>query len=206
MTVYDEHKKLDEGWASEMDNYIHIILVFAGLFSAVLTAFLVQVYTELQPDNVKHSAQILLDLSNQLHALSVGQEAFASNASLMSVDQPESLVATTSLWFVSLILSLGAALFSILIKQWIREYMRWTIIFPLQHAIHVRYYRRRDLDNWRVDLIFSVISECLEIGVVLFLIGLAVLLWRINGTPIPPLKHSIACEKYITSYWRSQSK
>lgn len=180
--VYKEYKDFDTNRINQMDTYIDTLLTFAGLFSAALTAFLVQVYIELKPDNTQSTAPILLDISRQLYAISLGQTASISNVPLPSVDPPKLLVLTTSLWFISLVLALGAALFGILVKQWLREYMRWTDIFPLQHAIHVREYRNRDLENWHIEGIVSIISECLEVGLVLFFLGLAVLLWRINST------------------------
>jgi hypothetical protein len=60
--------------------------------------------------------------------------------------------------------------------------MRWTTVFPPQHAIHVRHWRRRDLKNWRVEGLVSIISESLELGLILFFIGLVVLAWRTNPT------------------------
>jgi hypothetical protein len=180
-----------------MDAYIDTLLTFvrphqsslsslfisipqAGLFSAALTAFLVQVYTELKPDNTQLAVPILLDISRQLNAISMGKVAPVTDVTLLSVDPPDSLVLTTSLWFVSLVLALGAALFGILVKQWLREYMRWTEIFPLQHAIHIREYRSRSLEDWHIEGIITIMTESLEAGLVLFFVGLAVLLWRIN--------------------------
>jgi hypothetical protein len=155
----------------------------AGLFSAVLTAFLVQVYAELQPDNSQLSVPILLDISNQLRSISLSQFAPASNISNIPTEEPSnSLVATTSLWFVSLVLSLGAAFYGILVKQWVREYMNWTTVFPAQRAIQVRRYRADDLKKWRVNGIVMFISECLEIGLIFFFLGLGTLLWRVNKT------------------------
>lgn len=32
-----------------------------------------------------------------------------------------------TLWFLSLVFSLASALFGIMVKQWIREYMQWNV-------------------------------------------------------------------------------
>jgi hypothetical protein len=115
-----------------------------------------------------------------LYDISLSQVAPVTSVSLAPTTPSNLLVTTASLWFLSLVLSLGAALLGILIKQWMREYMRWTTIFPVQHAVHVRHYRYEDFRKWRCQSIVAFVSQCLEGALILFFVGLATLLWEVN--------------------------
>ena len=94
----------------------------AGLFSAVVTAFLIESYSWLQADPGDQSVKLLTQISSQLSSLSMS----AVNASLP--EQDDSLLAyhpshlqvrVNVLWFLSLFISLIAALFAILVQQWL---------------------------------------------------------------------------------------
>jgi hypothetical protein len=114
--------------------------------------------------------------------MSLGQVAAATTVSLTPVAPSPLRVATTALWLLSLILSLGAALFGILVKQWVREYMRWTSIYPLQHALHVRYHRKENRDRWHIEGTIVIIWTSLVLGLIIFFFGLALLSFDVDLT------------------------
>ncbi|EIN09755.1 hypothetical protein PUNSTDRAFT_36794, partial [Punctularia strigosozonata HHB-11173 SS5] len=117
LQLYDQ--EMIKGYSQDIDN----LLIFAGLFSAVLTAFLVEVYTQLQPDNTQLSVQLLSNISLQLQQISLNQAAPAPVDPLnMSFQADSHVVAINTLWFLSLILALASALLGIFVKQWLREY------------------------------------------------------------------------------------
>ncbi|KAI0649471.1 hypothetical protein C8Q79DRAFT_876040, partial [Trametes meyenii] len=62
MRDYDE--AMVRGWKEEIDT----LLVFAGLFSAVVTAFNIEAYHLLQEDPSETSVRILQQISQQLSA------------------------------------------------------------------------------------------------------------------------------------------
>jgi hypothetical protein len=83
--VHDRFKKLDDANMREYSEEVDTVLVFvrsldssmfnantltskiqAGLFSAILTAFIVEVYKGLQEDPVETSARLLLRITMQL--------------------------------------------------------------------------------------------------------------------------------------------
>jgi DMSO reductase anchor subunit len=111
-------------------------LVKAGLFSAVLTAFIVDVYKELNIDYTQDSATILHTL---LQAQVDGQMITAA-LSLPTASPSFTVIIVIVLWFVSLVLSLLSALFSIFIKQWLHTYKKWTEVAHtnLQQGIMLR--------------------------------------------------------------------
>ncbi|EIN03708.1 hypothetical protein PUNSTDRAFT_77636, partial [Punctularia strigosozonata HHB-11173 SS5] len=169
-------KDMIEGYSGDIDS----LLIFAGLFSAVLTAFIVDIYKELQPNSGALSAQLLADISQQLHSISQGHASLPSAALAQSFHSPPHLIAVNSLWFLSLILSLGSALLGLFVKQWLREYILWTSISPIQHAIQLRRYRFEALQRWHVPSIVTLVPGLLQMSALLFVAGLVVLLWQMN--------------------------
>ena len=85
------------------------------------------------------------------------------------------------LFFLSLIFSLAAALFSILAKQWIREYIKWNspLALPRENVL-VRQIRIEAWEDWQVSMILSSIPILLELGMILFLAGVVILLWTLD--------------------------
>jgi hypothetical protein len=153
----------------------------AGLFSAVLTAFLVETYSQMQPDNSSLTTEILIDISHQLENLSQNQVAPASSISLEAFRASTTIVAINSLWFLSLVFALASALLGILVKQWLREYSLWTTVAPIEHALHLRQYRYNSMKQWMIPTLVTALPTLLQISVVLFFGGLLSLLWPINN-------------------------
>ncbi|EIN11384.1 hypothetical protein PUNSTDRAFT_63606, partial [Punctularia strigosozonata HHB-11173 SS5] len=178
--IYERLKEHDTTMIDGYTGDIDTLLVFAGLFSAVLTAFLVDTYPHLQPDNTQLSAQVLLDISQQLFNLSRNEIANPSTVSVTEFHAPTSLVVINSFWFVSLVVSLASALLGILVKQWLREYILWTTVTPIHSAINLRQYRYNQLQRWKVPEIVTGLPTVLQAAVVLFFTGLIALLWPIN--------------------------
>lgn len=83
-----------------------------------------------------------------------------------------------SLFFVSLILSLAVALFGILAKQWLREYMQWNLPIGVpRENVLVRQMRFEAGEAWNVAATIAAIPAFLELAMVLFLVGIIILLW-----------------------------
>ncbi|KAJ6517238.1 hypothetical protein C8R47DRAFT_939000, partial [Mycena vitilis] len=79
-------KALVESWKADMEG----MLIFSGLFSASLTAFLIESYQTLQPDSADVTVQLLTQISRQLAAP-------AANLSLAPIDGSEFQPTTSSL-------------------------------------------------------------------------------------------------------------
>ncbi|KZV91456.1 hypothetical protein EXIGLDRAFT_574544, partial [Exidia glandulosa HHB12029] len=109
-TAYDA--AMLDGWNKTLD----ILLIFSGLFSAVATAFVVESYKMLQPDNEAYMAVALFALarssngSSNLHSLPEPASPDTSSSTLSKW--------INALWFTSLFLALAVAFFCILAKQW----------------------------------------------------------------------------------------
>ncbi|KAJ6527647.1 hypothetical protein B0H19DRAFT_969575, partial [Mycena capillaripes] len=110
-------KSLVESWKSDMEG----MLIFAGLFSASLTAFLIESYKTLVPDSGDSTVQILAQISQQLAAAANGT-TFDSPAPIHFTPSTSSFICN-ALWFISLGLSLMCALIATLVEQWSRDFL-----------------------------------------------------------------------------------
>jgi hypothetical protein len=144
----------------------------AGLFSAVVTAFVIESYQHLREDPAKTTVDLLRYISHQL-----------ANSSLPAAPDPSQFQAQQSdvrvnvCWFVSLFLSLLVALFGIFFKQWMRSYMTWMDVTAYQDAVELRHFRYRTLTGWHIETILALLPTLLQIAVVVFLGGLLTFLW-----------------------------
>ncbi|KAF8800665.1 hypothetical protein BYT27DRAFT_7148545, partial [Phlegmacium glaucopus] len=113
-TVRDLWMKKDkeqcESWRDEVQN----ILIFSGLFSAVVTAFVIESQKALQPDFAEESVQLLRKIAG------VGDQISGKSR----VDQGALTISINVFWFLSLVLSLTAALIGIIALQWIRTHLQ----------------------------------------------------------------------------------
>ncbi|GJE91700.1 hypothetical protein PsYK624_078500 [Phanerochaete sordida] len=75
------------------------------------------------------------------------------------------------LWFASLIVSLATASLSMLVKQWLREYLAVEYTAP-QERLRARQYRRPGLDSWKVFEIAAMLPMLLQVSLGLFFVGL----------------------------------
>ncbi|KAK0476770.1 hypothetical protein IW261DRAFT_1367571, partial [Armillaria novae-zelandiae] len=156
-----------EGWRDGLD----VLLVFAGLFSAVVTTFVAQTSQSLQVDYGQVTASLLIELINVQRS--------ASNGSLVN-DVPRSDLTFRSsitdswvngLWFTSLSLSLTTALFAVLTKQWLHQYMSVPSGTP-QDRCRVRQFRFMGLKQWRVAFIIGLLPVLMSASLALFLVGM----------------------------------
>ncbi|KIM36176.1 hypothetical protein M413DRAFT_31929 [Hebeloma cylindrosporum] len=168
---YDED--MFEGWREEVDN----LLIFAGLFSSVLTAFVIESYHGLQEDPNEKNTFLLEQLLIQAH-----------NGNAQGTPLPTSSFSPTStnirvnvFWFTSLSLSLATVLLGILCMQWLREYQRNTPLDP-KDAISLRQLRYEGLIAWKVPDILMLLPVLLHFALLLFFLGLIDLLWSLNHT------------------------
>ncbi|KIY45844.1 hypothetical protein FISHEDRAFT_28337, partial [Fistulina hepatica ATCC 64428] len=84
------------------------------------------------------------------------------------------------LWFLSLVLSLGAALTGLLCKQWIHQFLHFSGRTG-EDALAICQLRFEGVDAWHVAAIVSSIPLLLQVALILFLVGLIDLLWSIES-------------------------
>ncbi|KAF7324507.1 hypothetical protein MKEN_00491400 [Mycena kentingensis (nom. inval.)] len=113
-------KSLVEGWQGDMQG----MLIFAGLFSTSLSAFIVESYKMLRPDQGDATVLLLSQISLQLAANANGSSVDLHFPDTDSRFTPSAAsLACNVLWFISLGLSLACALVATLLDQWSREFL-----------------------------------------------------------------------------------
>ncbi|KAJ3484307.1 hypothetical protein NLI96_g5719 [Meripilus lineatus] len=167
-------------------NYENIdtLLVFAGLFSAVLAAFLVESYKLLQRDATELSVEILIRISQQLNSFNINPTFV--NSTHVHVEPPKFTPARSSvwinaLWFAALGLSLVAASLGMLVKQWLREYLANAYVSP-RECCRVRLFRLKGLRSYKVQEIADVLPLLLQIALILFFVGLVIFVRSVHQT------------------------
>ncbi|KAE9409230.1 hypothetical protein BT96DRAFT_1090290 [Gymnopus androsaceus JB14] len=172
-----DNERLTENWKGDMD----AILIFAGLFSASVTSFIIESYGNLQPDNTDTAvillAQIYRQLSNDtsLESIPSVTQALDSNAFVPSTS---SLVCNV-LWFLSLSLSLTAALSATLVQQWTRNYLQATVGHEIQRA-RINAYLYEGITKFHMQGIVTAIPLLLHGSLLLFFAGLVEFLRPVN--------------------------
>ncbi|EJT98693.1 hypothetical protein DACRYDRAFT_24282 [Dacryopinax primogenitus] len=172
--------KLAKDWNEDMD----VLLIFAGLFSAVVTSFLSQnAISNLQTPYDQYTAAIALQ---QLSGVSVQLTGDCSNSidqqfnsSCFQINWQDQMV--NGFWFAALTFSLSAALLAMLSKTWIREYSSGLAAVPYDQA-RQRQYRFTGQKTWKFGAVLNSLLTLLHISVFLFFAGLIVFLEELDIT------------------------
>ncbi|KAI0716819.1 hypothetical protein C8Q76DRAFT_673163, partial [Earliella scabrosa] len=171
-------------WKEEMDT----LLVYAGLFSAVLTAFIIESYPLLQAAPSDTTLAVLRQISAQLNSFSIDPPFANSTRTAQPLindqstfDPPLSAVWLNSLWFASLVFSLASASVALIVKQWLRH-ATLGLSGTSREVARRRQYHLSGLLKWHVGTIVATLPILLQIALFLFLIGLVVLLWGLHDT------------------------
>ncbi|KAJ7839830.1 hypothetical protein B0H14DRAFT_3869615 [Mycena olivaceomarginata] len=169
-------KALVESWKSDMEG----LLIFAGLFSASLTAFLIESYKTLSVDSEDLTVQLLTQISGQL-AASANGTAFRAPPFTSFTPATTSLLCN-ALWFLSLGFSLTCALIATLVQQWAREFLHKAEMrsAPLVRA-RVFSYLYYGLKRFQMYSVVEIIPLLLHASLLLFFGGLVAFLIPVNS-------------------------
>ncbi|CAE6421870.1 unnamed protein product, partial [Rhizoctonia solani] len=177
--------ELVDGWNKSMD----VILIFAALFSAISTAFVIESYKSLKPDSADSSSQTLLTISQTLMFIANGSQP-SSALPTSEVETPvfkasAKAICVNVLWFLSLSLSVAVSLISMLAKEWCLEFMTGRTGPPGAQARR-RQQRWDGLVRWRMKEVLVILPSLIHLSLLLFAIGLCVFLWDVHyGVAIP---------------------
>ena len=173
-------------WSSSIDTRLTSLSFQAGLFSAVLTAFVVPQIQTLQVNSTdqsvyyqNQSAQILDRISQQL--ASVGGQIPTNVSPPPPYPTPPSPYPpfhplasdrrVNVVWLISLICSLSAALLATLVQQWYRAYM--SVLQksrdPLK-AARVRLFLFEGIE--RIPAVAEAVPGLIHLSLILFFVGL----------------------------------
>ncbi|KIM27698.1 hypothetical protein M408DRAFT_54007, partial [Serendipita vermifera MAFF 305830] len=146
-------------WNSSLDS----LLVFAGLFAGILTAFLIESRRSLSEDPQETLLREILGAIRNI-PVSSNNEQFQPNSSAIHVN---------ALWFSSLALTLISALGGVLAKGWLAKYNPASLRERSSDACerHLRAIRAR---QWQLEPLITGIPLLIQISLFLFFAGLVI--------------------------------
>ncbi|KAJ7217584.1 hypothetical protein B0H12DRAFT_1153678 [Mycena haematopus] len=158
-------RALVESWKSDMEG----LLIFAALFSAVLTAFIIESYKSLNPDSGDLTVQLLEQISQQL-ATSANGSTFSAPRSPSfappSFAPPASSLICNGMWF-----------------QWARDFLHRTDMRPAPITrAHIFSYLYYGLRRFHMHTVVETIPLLLHGSLLLFFSGLVAFLVPVNLT------------------------
>ena len=148
----------------------------AGLFSAVVTAFLTTSLGDLQPNYQQQSALLLYQLLN-------GRDpSLASLSDPTALFKPSALaIAVNCLWFASLSISLGVCFGAVAVKHLRTEYD--NVSNPIVDLVQAcrRQANLMTFLEWNVHGA-TLLPPLFQLSILLFFAGASIFLWQINTT------------------------
>ncbi|TFK97514.1 hypothetical protein BDV98DRAFT_513876, partial [Pterulicium gracile] len=175
----DESGQFDLDMVEGIKDTVDVMLVSAGLFSAIVSTLVGQAYMALQQDFMKVTSSLLMELIEVQRAIATQSPIASIPRSSLNLDSPHTSTSTDrwvcGMWFTSLAISVSTALIAVLIKQWIQAYVAPTFGTP-QDRSRVRHFRYMGMEAWRVPLIVGLLPILLHLSLFLFLTGLIILL------------------------------
>ncbi|KAH9478800.1 hypothetical protein JR316_0009261 [Psilocybe cubensis] len=155
-----------DAWKDEVQN----LLIFAGLFSAVVTTFIAESYKNLQADPNDTIVGLLSQIASQTDR--------SLNTTTVKWEPANSFVPTSSsirvnvFWFISLVLSLATVVIGIVSLQWLREHQAYESDLSSREKYALYNMRADGIKKWHVDKIFTSLPLLLQSALVLFLGGI----------------------------------
>lgn len=175
-----QDKEITDNWKGDTDG----ILVFTGLFSATVAAFIIESYKKLSPDSTDLTNALLTQISQQLVNISNGTPLTSVVAQSSPPFQPTaSTVRVNVMWFLSLVLSLTCALSATLMQQWARRYLQLAQRRGAPHKrARMRAYIFEGIKGFEMTRAIETMPTLLHLSVFLFFAGLVDFLIPINAT------------------------
>ncbi|KAF8263946.1 hypothetical protein EI94DRAFT_537389 [Lactarius quietus] len=175
----EEDKKKAENWKADADG----ILIFTGLFSAVVASLISVSIQDIRPNQ-----QITSNfyLANIYQAVADPNRSNFSSTPLPSpptFSPPTFAVWVNALWFLSLVISLTCALLATLLQQWARRYLKVTQPHYSPHKrARIRAFFAEGVDKFFLPWAVEVLPTLLHVSLFLFFAGIAVFLCNVNFT------------------------
>ncbi|KIM29772.1 hypothetical protein M408DRAFT_67442, partial [Serendipita vermifera MAFF 305830] len=175
--VYNnEAKKVDTELVKDWRESLNSLLLFAAIFAAVLTAFVIESKKLLEQDPSAVMADVMIfytnNLANGTHMPYMGR----------SFEPSPSDITVNCLFFASLSVSLVAALASVVALQWVADYDAAITrggSSPEDRAKR-RQFRYAGIVSWKMGEIIAALPLLLYCSVVLFFVGLFLWMWALH--------------------------
>ncbi|QRW11475.1 hypothetical protein RhiLY_10474 [Ceratobasidium sp. AG-Ba] len=180
----EEAREHDRELVDGKNRNLDVMLVFAALFSAILTAFIIESKGLLQQDPADVTVSLLLAIAQSQQRIEQGTPETLPPIEIPSFSAPLSARWVNGLWFTALALSLAAALVSMLAKEWLDAFVGSRPRAPYVYAL-LHHTRLKGLIHWRALHVIDLLPAMMHLSLLLFSLGLVVYLWTLDsGTAI----------------------
>ncbi|RXW21973.1 hypothetical protein EST38_g3882 [Candolleomyces aberdarensis] len=154
-----------------------------ALFSAVVTAFIIESSKLFEPDPQAETVNILLGVHQLLQDLAQNTSTAPSNINSNSdtFKAPSYAVAASACWYLSLLASLFSVRECLSILRWIREF-QYNGQIGTKETLSIRYHKLQGIEYWDLPGNIDAAHVFLDISLYLFLAGLLVRLFNSNRT------------------------
>jgi len=153
----------------------------AGLFSAVVTAFLIESYKTLRQDPINTSVILLSRILAQL------ENTPQTNTTIPAFTPSPHDIRISVFWSLSLIFSLATVLVGIVSLQWLREYQRTRDDIAPQLSFSLHSMHSEAIDRWYLPQIFTALPLLLQVGLIFFFIGVGDFLLQLHPAAAIPV-------------------
>ncbi|KAJ7191240.1 hypothetical protein GGX14DRAFT_600932 [Mycena pura] len=168
--------EFDKEFKDKYGTNLDTSLIFAGLFSAVSSAFIIQIQPQLQPDPNVITQGLLLHLVQNI----TGSVPPGINVPVPTGVDSRVVIAQSFLYF-SLFSTLLAALLAVLAKQWLLHYDSAGERGSIEHRGLERQRKVDGLQHWKFDFVMQIFPLLLQTSLLLFAAALSIYLWTINN-------------------------
>jgi hypothetical protein len=150
-----------------------------GLFSTIVTVFIVESYKKLSPDSSERTTVLLEQISLQLAGFQNNTYPKAQDS--ISFAPRRAYLWVNALWFLSLVTSIVSAFYVMLVQQWVRRYTQTTKDLSSDQG-RVRSSLFLGTQKYQMSHAIGLIPLPLHISVFLFFSGLIIFLFTISHT------------------------
>ncbi|KAF5345895.1 hypothetical protein D9758_011387 [Tetrapyrgos nigripes] len=187
--AHEYDKALLEGWKGDMEG----MLLFSALYSATLTALIVESYKKLQLEPADLTTSLLTTISLQLASISNGTATVFEPPDTSFKPMASSLICNM-LWFLSLALALTCSLLATFVQQWTRDFLHKTTMRPSPVVqARVLAFSYFGLQRFGMHTFVDVIPILLHISLFFFFAGLVAFLLPVSL----PLTILMTCVLFI---------
>ena len=157
--------------------HIYSITLQAGLFSAVTSAFIIQVHSQL-PDPNEETAALLRLLIYTINNAALGGDI--PTVPSPNPPLPQSIVQVQVLLYASLVTSLFSAFLAMLGKQWLNRYASIGVRGSVVERSQNRQRKLNGIVTWYFDYVMESLPLMLQAALLLLGCALSKYLWNIK--------------------------
>ncbi|KAG9009107.1 hypothetical protein FRB94_012503 [Tulasnella sp. JGI-2019a] len=168
--------KFDKDMMARLNTHLDVLLLFAGLFSAINTAFIVVSLTALSANPLDETNHLLRLLIADVRNVTLTE----NDLSLPFIPCPAAIRHNCT-FFASLCCSLLAATGAVLAKQWLQSYERTGQTGTVEQQSIRRTEKFVGAESWGLRPVVETLASLLLVSLALFSVALIDYLWTINN-------------------------